>query len=63
MKTTKHGREYCCRRWRMLTYLVERGFMPIKTIPDATRADYKNWIFENSPELEQTIEEYFASLK
>ena len=60
--TMKHGKEYCCKRWRMLTYLMERGFTPIKVIPDATRVNYKNWIFENSPELEQVIEEYFNSL-
>lgn len=59
----KHGNEYCCKRWRLLTYLVERGFTPVKTIPDCNRTDFKNWIFDNSPELEATIDEYFENLK
>lgn len=59
----KHGNEYCCKRWRLLTYLTERGFKPIKTIPDCTRTDYKNWIFANSPALEAAITEYFNNLK
>lgn len=58
----KHGEQYCCKRWRMLSYLVERGFKPIKAIPDCTRADYKNWIFQNSDELEDAINEYFENL-
>lgn len=61
-QTIKHGKEYCCKRWRMLTYLIERGFTPIKTIPDVMRTDYKNWIFENSPEFEAAVSEYFEEI-
>lgn len=62
-KKVRHGTEYCCKRWRMLTWLVERGFKPIKTIPDCRRPDYNNWIFKNSTELEDAIDTYFATLK
>lgn len=61
-RMTKHGSEFCCKRWRMLTWLVEQGFKPIKTIPDATKPYYKNWIFENSIELENKIDEYFSEV-
>lgn len=60
--TMKHGKQYTCKRWRMLTWLMEKGFTPIKTIPDATRVNYKNWVFENSVELEAAIDEYFEEL-
>lgn len=60
--TMKHGKQYCCKRWRMLTYLMEKGFKPIKVIPDATKPEYNNWIFSNSVELEEAITEYFENL-
>jgi hypothetical protein len=60
--TMRHGKEYCCKRWRMYTWLRERGFYPIKTIPDVQRSDFNNWVFENSPELENAIYEYFDGL-
>ena len=61
-QTMRHGKQYTCKRWRMLTWLMERGFNPIKTIPDATRPEYNNWVFVNSPELENAINAYFAEL-
>lgn len=61
-QTIRHGKEYTCKRWRMLTWLMEQGFTPIKTIPDATKPSLKNWVFENSVELENAIETYFTLL-
>ena len=61
-RTMRHGKQNTCKRWRMLTWLRERGFYPVKTIPDCTRADYNNWVFDNSPELEEAINEYFEEL-
>lgn len=59
----KHGETYCCRRLRLLEYLLNKGFEPYKTIPDSQNWKYKNWLFNNSPELESTITEYFANRK
>jgi hypothetical protein len=59
----KHGVEYVCKRWRMLTWLMDKGYKPERTIPDCKRSDYVNWIFTNSPELEADIEMYFEELK
>ena len=55
----KHGKEYICRRWRMLTWLMDKGYKPVRTIPDAKRQDFVNWVFENSEELEKDVETYF----
>ena len=55
----KHGKEYICRRWRMLTWLMDKGYKLVRTIPDAKRQDFVNWVFENSEELEKDVETYF----
>lgn len=59
----KYGKQYICTRWRLFTYLTERGFKPVKVIPDITRLDFKNWVFDNSDELESALSEYFAEKK
>lgn len=40
MKNVKHREEYVCKRWRMLTWLMQKGYKPIRTIPDVKRTDY-----------------------
>lgn len=59
----KHGETYCCRRLRLLEYLLNKGFEPYATIPEPTNYKYKNWLFYNSPALERVITEYFNSKK
>ena len=59
----KHGNYYSCRRLRLLEYLLQKGFEPVQTVPDHTNWRFKNWIFENSAELEAALTEYFNSLK
>lgn len=60
---TKHKETYCCKRLRLLEYLLSNGFEPYTTVPDSQNWKYKNWLFYNSPQLEQCIEEYFNSKK
>lgn len=59
----KYGQHYICKRLRMLSYLRERGFEAIGTMPDIENPNYNVWIFDNSPELEQAIDGYFRALK
>ena len=47
----------------MLTWLMQKGYKPIRTIPDVKRTDYVNWVFDNTPEFEHDVELYFAQLK
>lgn len=56
----KHKNEfYTCKRLRMLEYLKSKGFIPCLTVPDVNNPKYNVWKFKNTPELEDTIEEYF----
>lgn len=55
---------YTVKRLRLLQYLVERGFKDYVVVPDPTTSKRYNWfIFENTPELEDAVKEYFAHLK
>lgn len=58
----KHGDNYCCRRLRMLSYLRELGFEPFATVPDVNNPKFNVWLFNNSPELEDAIHEYYNHL-
>lgn len=58
-KNCKHGKVFTCRRLRMLNYLRDRGFIPFKSVPEINNPKYYNWLFYNSPELEQAINEWF----
>ena len=58
----KHGDTFCCKRLRLLEHLLSKGFEPYATIPEATNYKYKNWLFYNSDELEETIDSYFKQL-
>lgn len=52
------GKYYYCKRLRLLEYLKERGFLPIRTEPDIKNPKYSVWVFENSPELLDNIDGY-----
>lgn len=60
MNIMKHGEYYCCKRLRLLQYLLEAGFEPETTIPDPTNYKYKWWRFKNSDALEAAIDDFFA---
>lgn len=49
---------YICKRLRLLDYLMEKGFKPKKTLPDARNPKYNVWIFDNSPELADSVEDF-----
>lgn len=54
---------YICKRLRLLEYLQNQGFEPVKTIPDATNPKYKWWLFEKNEKFEIKLQEYFTNLK
>lgn len=64
MKDTEHKRDYyTCKRLRLLQYLKESGFTPYATIPDPTNVRFSWWLFENTPELQKCVDQYFKELK
>ena len=52
---------YVCRRMRLCSFLLSKGFNYVSERPDRNDARYKVWLFENSPELRLAIEEYYSS--
>lgn len=61
MEEVKHkSAYYTVKRLRLLEYLMNRGFEPVKVIPDPNNPKYKWWLFENSAELEKVIDAYFS---
>lgn len=53
---------YFCRRIRLCSYLLDRGFNFIKTEPDVNNPKYKIWLFKKTPELLEVVEEYYATV-
>jgi hypothetical protein len=53
---------YVCKRIRLLNHLTSKGFQFIKTERDRTNPNYNVWIFIETPELRNAIEEYYSSI-
>ena len=51
---------YVCRRMKLCSFLLSKGFKYIKTEKDKFNEKYSVWIFESSPELRLAIKEYYA---
>lgn len=57
-----HGPTFTVKRLRLLQFLVERGFKDYTVVPDPTTNKNFNWfLFENSPELEAAVNDYFTN--
>lgn len=52
---------YVCKKMRLLTFLQQKGFQFIKAQNDRENPLYVVWIFEDTPELRSTIEEYYST--
>lgn len=50
---------YVCRRMRLCSFLLEKGFKYLSTREDKYNPNYKVWLFENTLELRIAIEEYY----
>lgn len=54
---------YICRKMRLCTFLLEKGFKYKKEVPDRYNPNYKCWLFDNTPELRNEIENYYSQIK
>lgn len=43
---------------KLMEYLRVLGFEVVKIIPDLHRPEFDNWVFNDSPELEEAIISY-----
>ena len=53
---------YVCKRLKLYDYLVQHGFKPCEQRADKYNAKYMVWIFNNSEELQTTINEYYNKI-
>ena len=50
---------YVCRKLRLCTFLLQKGFNYIEEKSDYKNPKYNVWIFKMTPELKIAIEEYY----
>ena len=55
--------EYIVYTMRLTRFLQEKGFQFLRTIPDTTRQDFRNWVFEDTPALRAAVQQYLVSKK
>ena len=53
---------YVCRRIRILTFLLERGFQYIKMEQDKYNPNYNIWLFRDCDEIRAAVEEYYNNI-
>ena len=53
---------YVCRRMKLCSFLLSKGFKYIREEPDKSNEKYSVWLFKNSPELRLAIEEYYSQI-
>lgn len=58
MNDTNGRKTYVCKRARMCSYLVDKGFMPYQIKPDYDNPKYNVFLFTASPELYKAVMEY-----
>lgn len=53
---------YVCRRFRLLSHLLQHGFEPFRTQPDVNNPHYNVWLFHEDEEgkLRDCIEDYYS---
>ena len=53
---------YVCRRMRVLSHLLQHGFEPFAVSTDFKNPKYKVWLFTETKELRDSVEEYYAGV-
>lgn len=51
---------YVCRKIRLYNFLLEKGYKPVQVRPDRDFAKRLVWIFNDTIDLRDAIEEYYA---
>lgn len=50
---------YICKRLKLLSFLMKKGFEVIDTIPDVRNPRFNCWRFKRTPELLAAVDEYY----
>lgn len=59
-RAIKHPKVYRCKRYKLYAFLLEKGFEPFSVQIDNQNPRFINWMYGNTPELEDAIDEYFG---
>ena len=54
---------YVCRRMKLCGFLLKKGFQYIEVVPDRYNPRFNCWLFKNTPELKNAVEEYYSEIK
>lgn len=58
MNNANEQKTYVCKRARMCSFLIEKGFTPYKVAPDRDNPMYDVFLFTASPKLYEAVMEY-----
>lgn len=58
MNNANEQKTYVCKRARMCSFLIEKGFTPYKVAPDRDNPMYDVFLFTASSELYEAVMEY-----
>lgn len=53
---------YLCRKIRLFEFLANKGFRPKKTLVDKYDSKRFVWLYDNTPELENAVKEYYRNI-
>ena len=54
---------YLCRRMKLCAFLLKKGFKYEQIVQDKYNPKYNCWLFVQSPELRNAVEEYYSQIK
>ena len=54
------SRTYVCRKLWLYEFLTKNGFVPFKVAVDKYDCRKTIWLYTNSPELQEAVEEYYS---
>lgn len=52
---------YVCTKFRLYNWLSDAGFVPYKTVRDFKNCKYWVWLYDKTPELLDSIDNYYKS--
>lgn len=59
----KKKQSFCCYRLTLYNWLSARGFVPFAVKPDMKNPLYSVWLYDDTPEIRASVEEFKQSLR
>lgn len=58
----KEQKTYVCKKMRLMNYLSDKDFYPYRITRDKFNPKYYIWLYTDSEELREAIEDYYSQL-